>query len=168
MKEIKIPKFSIIVGNLPFRRQEDVDKDELSKIIKDDFKKHLSSEIEIDGRSDYFIYCFIKLIIFLEDNGRVGLITSNTWLEKEYGISLKRFLLDNFRIIAFLTPETEPWFTSKQNTIIVILEKESDVEIRNDNIVKFIMIKEDMDKIINWENENRYSVLNSIIYEKNE
>ena len=41
----------------------------------------------------------------------MGIVTSNAWLDVNYGFALQRFFCDRFKIVAVLESRCEPWFT---------------------------------------------------------
>ncbi|PUA32397.1 MAG: hypothetical protein B7O98_07010 [Zestosphaera tikiterensis] len=85
------------------------------------------------------------------------MITSNSWLDVDYGGDLQRFFLENFKIIAVIESKVERWFEDADiNTAITILERCSNSEERNNNLVKFVQLKKPLSEFIpptNDENE---------------
>ncbi len=126
---VLIPKFNAIVSNFPFVQQEDIPKSELSAHFKKVFQNEQSafgegSIFKINERADYFTYCAYHALQFLEDDGRMSVITSNAWLGKEYGLQFKKFLLDNFHIKYIIRSEAEHWFSDSQvSTIFTVLHR---------------------------------------------
>ena len=79
---------------------------------------------------------------FLKTDGRLGILTSSTWLDTGYGIYLQRFLLEHFRIAAVLESECEPWFTgARVITAATLAQRELDARLRDDNIVRFVLLR---------------------------
>ena len=67
---------------------------------------------------------FFHVAKFLQNNGRMGFITSNSWLDVSYGFELQKFFLKKLKIIALLESRCEPWFEDAAvNTVVTILEK---------------------------------------------
>jgi hypothetical protein len=99
------------------------------------------SKFEINGKSDYYIYCFYNSLKFLKNNGILAAITSNAWLGKNYGLQFKKFLLDNFHVKYVVKSVAEHWFKdSKVSTIFITLEKKTSEEA-----TKFITVKEKLE-----------------------
>jgi hypothetical protein len=146
INQIAIPKFDAIISNFPFIQQEDIPSEELNSYFESEFAKTQTaflngSKFEINGKSDYYTYCFYNSLKFLEDNGILAAITSNAWLGKNYGLQFKKFLLDNFHIKYIVKSEAEHWFKdSKVSTIFITLEKKTSKEA-----TKFITIKEKLE-----------------------
>src|SRR5690554_134110 len=152
VNEVPIPKFDAIISNFPFIQQEDIPKDALEEYFKGEFGKTQSAFMNgnifsINGKSDYYIYCFYNSLKFLKDDGVVSVITSNAWLGKNYGIQFKQFLLDNFHIKYVVRSNAEHWFKdSKVSTVFITLEKRTNVEP-----TKFITINSKLEDLFSKE-----------------
>ncbi|MEH7253698.1 hypothetical protein V7111_16350, partial [Neobacillus niacini] len=121
---------------------------------------NIESIVSLSRRSDLYIYCIYYLYNFLNDNGYLGVITSNSWLDKEYGRPLKRFLLEHFDIEFILKSESEPLFGSSDvNAIILILKKKEYPQFNEDFKTSFVTIKKDLVDIADWNNQNYHDVL---------
>ncbi len=129
INQIPIPKFDAVISNFPFIQQEDIPNEILNTQFESEFAKTQTaflngSKFDINGKSDYYIYCFYNSLKFLKDNGVLSAITSNAWLGKNYGLQFKKFLLDNFHIKYVVKSNAEHWFKdSKVSTIFITLEK---------------------------------------------
>jgi hypothetical protein len=102
--------------------------------------------------ADLYISLFWHAAAFLKPGGRMGIVTSNAWLDVVYGYGLQRFFLDNFKVIAVLESRCEPWFDQAAvNTVVTILERcDSDAE-RDSNPVRFVKIKRPLAELIPWD-----------------
>lgn len=106
----------------------------------------------IDTFSDLYAYLFWHTAAFLKPGGRMGIVTSNAWLDVGFGQSLQRFFLDNFKIIAILESRCEPWFDQAAvNTVVTILERCEDKSEIDQNAVRFISIKQPLRNLIHWD-----------------
>lgn len=143
INEIPIPKFDAIISNFPFIQQEDIPNEIFNTHFESEFAKTQTAflngnKFDINGKSDYYIYCFYNSLKFLKDNGILSAITSNAWLGKNYGLQFKKFLLDNFHIKYVVKSNAEHWFKdSKVSTIFITLEKGTSKEP-----TKFITVNE--------------------------
>jgi methylase of polypeptide subunit release factors len=143
-------EFSAVVTNPPYTRQEEMEdiflggyKDRLRELIKKTWN------IEVGKRSSIYVYFFLHGAKFLSKNGRLGLITSNSWLDVDFGKYLQEFFLKNFKVIAIIESKVERWFEDADiNTAITILEKCDDKKARDSNLVKFIYLKRKLREII--------------------
>ena len=99
-------------------------------------------QLRISTYADLYIYIFFHAARFLKPGGRMGIITSNAWLDVNYGYELQRFLCDKFRIVAILESRSEPWFTEASvNTVFTIIERCEDQKERDQHLVKFVKVK---------------------------
>jgi len=190
MIEENLPAFDAAVGNFPYIRQELIEKrlkgykDKLTGALKQGWRVDYpelfdsKSNLKLSGQADIYAYLFFHTARFLkEDGGRMGIVTSNSWLDVAYGYELQRFFLKNFKIIAVLESRCEPWFEDAAiNTVVTILErtpknpplppfskggnnenpplKKGDTggfEDRNNHLVKFVKIKKRLKDLIPWD-----------------
>jgi type I restriction-modification system DNA methylase subunit len=159
-----IPQFDGIVGNFPYIRQELIEKrlkgykSLLENVIRQDWVQDYREFFDekkkprLSGQADIYAYLFFHAAKHLKDDGRMGIVTSNAWLDVAYGYELQKFFLKNFKIVAIFESRCEPWFEDAAiNTIVTILERCKDEEKRNDNNVKFIKIKKRLKELIPWD-----------------
>jgi len=159
----KIPLFDGIVGNFPYIRQELIEKrikgykNTLTKVLAQGWRQDYpelfnNGDLKLSGQADIYAYLFFHTAKHLKDNGRMGIVTSNAWLDVAYGYELQKFFLKNFKIIAILESRCEPWFEDASiNTVVTILERCKDKEQRDDNNVKFVKIKKRLKELIPWD-----------------
>ena len=158
-----IPQFDGIVGNFPYIRQELIEKrikgykGTLEKVLGYDWRVDYpelfdDGKLKLSGQADIYAYLFFHTARHLKDNGRMGIVTSNAWLDVAYGYELQKFFLKKFKIVAVLESRCEPWFEDAAvNTIVTVLERCKDEEQRNDNNVKFVKIKKRLKELIPWD-----------------
>jgi len=134
------PAFDVVVTNPPYTRQEEM---EYKGQIRDVALTYLDgSKIDIDARAGIYAYFFTYSAKFLKNEGKMGYITSDTWLDVGFGKGLKRFFLDHFKILAIIWYDVRAFEKPLVGTCITILEKEDVSEqARNENLVKFARIK---------------------------
>lgn len=77
-------KFDVVIGNPPYVR---------AKNIKDDIKKHLSNWTVVTGNADLYIPFYEIAIKLLKDNGVMGYISPNTFLQSVNGRGLRNYLV---------------------------------------------------------------------------
>lgn len=132
---------------------------ELESVVKkgpDGSKKWLEEQVRLNrldlrlsGQSDIYAYLFFHSGAFLKDGGRIGIVTSNAWMDVFYGKELKRFFLRHFKIIAIVASWVEPWFRDAAiNTAFTILERCEEPEELNENIVRFVKVKKPLSEIL--------------------
>ncbi|MDW8309430.1 MAG: N-6 DNA methylase, partial [Verrucomicrobiales bacterium] len=100
------------------------------------------ARLRISTYADLYVYLFFHAARFLAPGGRMGIVTSNAWLDVNYGFELQRFFCDRFKIVAILESRCEPWFTEAAvNTVVTILERCDSPAERDRHIVKFVKVK---------------------------
>ncbi|MFQ5621676.1 MAG: class I SAM-dependent DNA methyltransferase, partial [Candidatus Nanoarchaeia archaeon] len=142
-----LPKeLDVVVTNPPYTRQEEMEyKDHIREealTYSDD------SKIDISAQAGIYVYFFTHSAKFLKNTGRMGYITSNTWLDVSFGEGLKQFFLEHFKILAIIEYDAGVFEKAVVDTCIGILEKaegESFKDKRRKNDVKFIRVKKPMD-----------------------
>jgi len=132
--------FDIVMTNPPYTRQEEMD---YKQQIRDAALKYSDgSKIDIDARAGIYAYFFTHSAKFLRNGGRMGYITSNTWLDVGFGEALKKFFLDHFKIVAIIEFDAAVFGKALVNTCVSVMEKvDSDVESLHENLVKFVRLK---------------------------
>ncbi|MFB6185404.1 MAG: Eco57I restriction-modification methylase domain-containing protein, partial [Halobacteriaceae archaeon] len=136
--------FDIAIGNPPYVRQEDIINqginpkliDNMSsskqKNLKDEYKSKLQSYVERTYnirpylRSDLYLPFFFKGMEILKEHGTLVFVTSNSWLDVDYGVRLQEGLLRNSEINRIFDNRTQRTFVEADvNTIITSLNKSS-------------------------------------------
>ncbi|MFL5763896.1 MAG: class I SAM-dependent DNA methyltransferase [Bacteroidia bacterium] len=156
--EVSIPTFDACVGNPPYIRQELINgKDEWSHLAKVEFGLN-----KINQQSDLYVYYLMHTAAFLKEGGRFGYVIASSWLDVSFGAGLQKFLLDHFKIIAVIDHQKKRSFeTASVNTVILILEKCSDLKEREKNNVKFVRVFADYEAFIgNSSDKDRFERVN--------
>jgi type I restriction-modification system DNA methylase subunit len=122
---LRLPQFDAIVGNPPYVRYQSIGA---GASDVDGYRKALFTKYEVlDSTSDLLAFVFAHSETLLKAGGRLAFVTSNSWIDADYGLKLKRFLLRNFKVLAILESRCEPWFeNAKVNTVVTVLEKSPD------------------------------------------
>jgi hypothetical protein len=144
---IMLPILDSVVGNPPYVRQEKIskkDKIKYGKRVEDAFPG-----FKLRGRADLHCYFWPHATRFLKELGYFGFLTSGQWLDVDYGFALQGWILSNFRIVAIMESSTERWFPdARVKTCITILQRCSDLEERNSNLVRFVRFEKPLSEII--------------------
>jgi len=137
------PEFDGVVTNPPYTRQEELEYKE--KIRDSALAYGDGSTIDMDARAGIYAYFFTHSAKFLKNGGRMGYITSDTWLDVGFGEGLKRFFLDHFKMLAILWYDVRAFEKPLVGTCITVFEKEdASKRAREENVVKFVRIKSPM------------------------
>ena len=131
-----------VVGNPPYIRSANMSNVERAR-------QHLENE-DVDAQyisegADIYAYFFTHATEFLADDGGLGFITSDSWLQVRYGEDVQKFLLDNYRIEAVVKFDRQVFDDALVGTCVTILQRENDEETRDENVTKFLRVKEEMD-----------------------
>ena len=130
-----------IVCNPPYTRH-----DLLSTRYKDELNAQAEAQtgLDIPRTSPLYAYFYYHLREFLDAESRAAVLTPHHFLTREYGTSLKRFLLREFDVKAFVMsdPDTGSRFENAKTTeVVAFLElkpAESDA-----GVTRFIRVDED-------------------------
>ena len=159
-------KFDAVVTNPPYTRQEEFEQT-FSKDYKAKLKRIAKEEggIEVGKRMSIYGYFFFHAARFLNEKGKVGFITSSSWLDVDYGKYLQEFFLKNFKIVAIIESKVERWFEyADVNTCIIILEKCRGESGRKKNRVKFVQLNKPLKDFIDLQNEaERWKSINKLV-----
>ncbi len=161
-KLVKIPMVDAVVANPPYTRGEEMVKafkQKVAPIIKKE------TGIDLGKRAGIYAYFYMHGLVFLKEGGRLGFVTSNAWIDVEYGKYLQEYFLKFYKIIAVIEPNLERWFEDVSiNTAIVILERCSDAEARKKNITKFVLLNKPLKTLIHCTDElRRYIDIDTLI-----
>ena len=135
---------------MPYIRQENINNkaDEQTK-VENNLQEGGYSPEKLNNTSDFHVYFWYDILPFLHNGSRVGFLTSDTWLNVDYGDDLKKFINKYFKIIAIIDSSTERYFPDALvNTVITVLEKTTDNEARQNNKIKFIRIHKGVGELI--------------------
>lgn len=182
--KVKLPEFEGMVGNFPFIRQEQIEKkikgykDKITKVIAKDWldeypeifeTKKKSTILRLSGQADIYTYLLIHTSKFVGKGGRLGFITSNSYLDVRYGYELKKFILKHYKIVAIVASWAEPWFEfASINTVFTILERCEKQEERNNHYAKFVKINKKLSDLIKFsdlefEESERWGQINNLV-----
>ncbi len=158
-----MPRFDAIVGYPPYAPTQQIGQIELNQprqlslFPQKDANLPESEKLQIvsrkmseslGSRSGLYAYYFLQSYQFLKEGGRLGFVVPNGWLDVAYGVELKQFLLDHFRILAILESSVERWLPEASvNTCLVILEKCHVMPRRLSNTVRLIRLRQDVKQL---------------------
>jgi hypothetical protein len=164
--KVEVPdELDAVVGNPPYTRQEELDayienyKEKLQQALKEDW----GEDIKLSKRAGIYAYFFIYGLRFLKNRGRFGYITSNAWLDVDYGKHLQEFFLKHCKIVAIIETKERVFPDADINTVITILEKCNDEKEKNNNLVKFVKLKVTLKKLIPDDEKERFKFLEDFV-----
>ena len=134
-------RFDVILSNPPYTDWREMEaREKIMKVATN----YNGEKIEVGKQAGIYVYFLLHATKFLTETGRMGFIVSDAWLDLDYGVGLKRFLLDKFAIEAVISFDKGVFETALVNTTIIILQKkegESQLKERLSNIFRFVRVK---------------------------
>lgn len=169
--ELRLPLFDAIISNFPFIPFEKISNDDLRYINSIINMVRNDTGETLNGRSDYYYYIIFSLWRMLSTNGRLGIITSNSWLGTEAGKNLFKIISYYYNIEQVHLSNKRRWFNNAMVvTTITILSKKPSISIPSDEsetvFCKWNMSLEELDS--NRENEDILVNSSILVRELNE
>lgn len=134
-----------IASNLPFIQQKDLKilNPHIEEKINNFLNEKLSIKDKINAKSDLYAYLPFAFWDILADDGRLGIIISNSWLATEWGAVFKRLLTRFYRLEYILTASDGRWFQNADvvTNMVILTKRNTPVEEPADTEkTKFIAI----------------------------
>jgi len=158
--------FDIVIGNPPYVRQEliapaNLLPHEITDKVKKAYKEalvrsvyaHWGKKFIKDMGSDFYIYFFYHGLALLKSGGVFCFVTSNSWLDVDFGTKFQQFLLRNIEVKAVYDNLARRTFAESDiNTVISILKRPRLREGLASNLVRLIAFKKPFEKAITPKN----------------
>jgi methylase of polypeptide subunit release factors len=159
----QLAPFDVVIGNPPYTRAQaigmiETDEARQMALFPEDAQTAAAGKMPLltrplagalSGRSGLYAYFFLHSAPFLREGGRLAFVVPNGWLDVAYGASLKRFLLEHFRVRAIIESSVERWFASARvNTCLIILEKCGNVQRRRNNLIHLVRLQQEMSSLL--------------------
>ncbi|USS41572.1 BREX-1 system adenine-specific DNA-methyltransferase PglX [Thermococcus aggregans] len=165
--------FDIVIANPPYVRQEKIypeyydlaefemlskkEQEKLKKEYKEKIINHMETiikekfehEMKLNKRSDLYAYFFIQGVNLLNPKGVLVFITSNSWLDVDYGTQLQEFFLRFTNLRRIIDYTTRSFEQADVNTVITVLTRKPK-ELFNtigEECVNFILLKKNFDEL---------------------
>ena len=124
--------FDIIIGNPPYVRAENMARDDRDYFMSGEFETAY-------GRFDVFILFVERAIKLLKEGGRLGFILPYAGFTQNYGLLLRKYILDNCVLETIVDlSEYKVFADASVATCIFVLRKESSLEKRLSNEMSII------------------------------
>lgn len=130
---LKIPKFNYLLSNLPFISSNNRSKKDKAKI------ENFLKSTPIDRKSDIYQIILLKYKDLLDENGKIGAITSNSWFktQKNYKSFYKK-LLESYDVDYILYSNAGRWFSNAEIVSSIVILKNKSQSI--DKTTKFVSL----------------------------
>lgn len=139
--------FDVVIANPPYVRQEKIypeyydlaefqmlpkrEQEKLKREYKNKIKTHMETiikekfkhEMNLPGRSDIYAYFFIQSVNLLNPKGSLVFITSNSWLDVDFGKALQAFFLRFTHLKAVIDYTRRSFEQADVNTVITVLTR---------------------------------------------
>ncbi|MFW9995029.1 MAG: class I SAM-dependent DNA methyltransferase [Candidatus Odinarchaeota archaeon] len=152
--------FDIIIGNPPYVRHELI-------LNKEEFRKRIcfinsryeengyrcgttaehcynckkTSYVPLGSKADMYCYFITAATKLLVNQGLLLFIIPTKWLYSNYGLKLREFIINNFKIDSLILVEKNLFPGVLVDSIIVELRKETNDKKRNSNVLNYAMLE---------------------------
>ncbi|MDD9843546.1 MAG: N-6 DNA methylase, partial [Thaumarchaeota archaeon] len=135
----KLEAFDIIIGNPPYVRQEDIkNKDDMQ--LPSQPRLVLPDKFQIQKTSDLSTYFFYHSLFYLKPGGKIGFITSDSWLHWNYGSPLKKLLLDNCKLGILMKTDFNVFRDADVKTVTAILTKKDPNSNYGSHVINIVTV----------------------------
>jgi len=136
--------FDVIITNPPYTRQDDIGDRRYVDFIRKIALTFGGKEIKLSSEAGIYTYFFMHSFHFLKEEGMLGYIVSNSWMDVKFGKDLQKFFLDNSKIKCIIDFDKRSFEEAAVNTVIIVLQKlsgKNNKASRDTNQVKFLRVK---------------------------
>jgi len=154
--------FDLIIGNPPYVRQEQV-ADPLGRFERDEYLRRIRDAVQkawpqaqgvhaLGGRNDYLVYFYLLTLRRLARTGAFCFITSNAWLDVDYGKDLQEFLLRHAHLRMVVDNRARRSFARADvNTVITLISRVSRSPLARDEArsraVRFVAFRRPFEEV---------------------
>jgi len=158
--------FDIVIGNPPYVRSETIAPanmlaSEVTDAVKRQYKEQLQrsvhaqwgTEVSVSGQADLYVYFYIHGLALLRQKGIFCFITSNAWLDVDYGADLQDFLLTHAEIVDIYDNHAKRSFArSAVNTVIILFRRPRDGTDLAQHFARFVAFKRSFEEVLTADN----------------
>jgi hypothetical protein len=108
----------------------------------------VKNTIKAAAKTDLFAFFLYKALDFLVPGGRIGFVTSSSWLTADFGTPIKKLLLDRLRLVAVVSSSAESFFSQVDiNTTLLVAELRDKPGIDKEEMLRFVTLKKRISEI---------------------
>lgn len=163
--EKTIPQFAAIISNLPFVEYNKIAEDEQEYIAQ--YREQIKTNTGIEftlGKTDLYNYLPFKLYELLEEDGKLGIILSNSWLGTDIGKKYFDALQYYYNVESIVISNCKRWFNNADvvGTLLVLKKRKVGIPVKA-NKISFWLTNKDIHSI---EKEEQEILINSIVLDE--
>ncbi|MDD2666450.1 MAG: N-6 DNA methylase [Methanocellales archaeon] len=137
--------FDYAIANPPY-----IGEDEHKELFRNATKRYPYWKKYYQGKMDYLYFFVILALQKLKENGKLGFITTSYWLTADGASNLRKFILDNAKIVEIIDfGEIKLFEHAKgQHNIVFVLKRcrdEKKKKQKEQNKIKLVKVKEHFD-----------------------
>ena len=130
----EIGGFDVIIGNPPYIRERNFNKD---------YRKNLSDYKTYKGKSDIYFAFIERSYSLLKEGGLLNFILPRYWLESDFGKNIRKFIVNHFSIRLIIDFRSYKVFTKGVHSVILVCQKISSSTKINENTFDCILVTQD-------------------------
>lgn len=157
-----IPQMKAVISNFPFVKANNIANDENQHISKYNriIKENTGIEFKL-GKTDLYAFLPFKVHELLENQGKLGIILSNSWLGTDTGKKFFNALLYFYKIQTVVLSNSGRWFENADVvSTLLVLEKKEISEPDMANIIDFCLTQKELKEL---SDEDMESIINNIV-----
>lgn len=146
-----------IVSNLPFVQFEDIEEYNPDIYAVNEFIKTVtSSDMGITKKSDLYAYIPFSLWRVLADDGKMGIIVSNSWAGTNWGKIFQELLYQFFHVQNIIISGAGKWFTNSDviTTLLILKKRNTPAKPSGFEKTSFITLDKKLDHLSDEEVAN--------------
>jgi len=123
-----LPDVDVIVGNPPYVRRRGMDEHDLSTIRKSTLNRNPGiNKKDLSNLSDLYSYFLLASLPSLRSGGRLAVIVADTWLSSRYGVTLRKYLLNEFYIDQIISLDRRVFDNIQVKAVLILALKKGDI-----------------------------------------
>lgn len=145
-----LPEFDYVISNLPFIRSERLENDKLEKRKVKEVNDYLVSRgVEpIKLKNDWYQFGIIGIERILKENGKLAVITSNSWLKTKHQSNYIETLFELFDVNKVIISANKKWFNNADVvSVILVATKVTEQDVNKNENIQFIKLLSDINSM---------------------